>query len=118
MTMEQPALSRRAFIAGTVVAATTRPTALSARDAPFKIGVGSDPVFSSFYLAAHEKMFEAEKLHVAVQLYADGGEAMNALVARRSIWRRPSSRPTWSGLRAPRCGRSRWSISPAVTSRW
>jgi NitT/TauT family transport system substrate-binding protein len=81
--MEQPALSRRAFIAGTLVAATTRPTALFAQDAPFKIGVGSDPVFSSFYLAAHEKMFEVEKLNVAVQLYADGGEAMNALVAQQ-----------------------------------
>jgi len=81
--MEQPALSRRAFIASTMVVAATRPTALLAQDAPFKIGVGSDPVFSSFYLAAHEKMFEAEKLNVAVQLYADGGEAMNALVAQQ-----------------------------------
>jgi NitT/TauT family transport system substrate-binding protein len=81
--MEHPALSRRAFIASTLVAAATRPTALLAQDAPLKIGVGSDPVFSSFYLAAHEKMFEAEKLNVAVQLYADGGEAMNALVAQQ-----------------------------------
>jgi NitT/TauT family transport system substrate-binding protein len=81
--MEQAALSRRAFIASTLVAAATQPTTLFAQDAPVKIGVGSDPVFSSFYLAAHEKMFEAEKLNVAVQLYADGGEAMNALVAQQ-----------------------------------
>src|SRR6266436_4369004 len=71
------------IVRDTMVVAATRPTALLAQDAPFKIGVGSDPVFSSFYLAAHEKMFEAEKLNVAVQLYADGGEAMNALVAQQ-----------------------------------
>src|SRR6266481_6395044 len=83
MKMRTPALSRRAFIAGALVGAAIRPTALLAQDAPIKIGVGSDPVFSSFYLAAHEKMFEAEKLNVAVQLYADGGEAINALVAQQ-----------------------------------
>ena len=66
--MRTPALSRRAFIASTMVAAATRPTDLLAQDAPFKIGVGSDPVFSSFYLAAHEKMFEAEKLNVGAAL--------------------------------------------------
>jgi NitT/TauT family transport system substrate-binding protein len=81
--MEPPALSRRAFIAATVAAAATRPTRLLAQDAPIKIGVGSDPVFSSFFLAAHEKMFEAEKLNVAVQIYTDGGEALNALVAQQ-----------------------------------
>src|SRR5882757_6618020 len=81
--MERVALTRRAFIASSVIAAATRPTALLAQGSPIKIGIGSDPVFSSFYLAAHEKMFEAEKLNVAVQLYADGGEAMNALVAQQ-----------------------------------
>ncbi|QPF92366.1 ABC transporter substrate-binding protein [Bradyrhizobium commune] len=81
--MKLPALSRRAFMASTLAAAAIRPTNLRAEDAPIKIGVGSDPVFSSFYLAAHEKMFEAEKLNVVVQLYTDGGEALNALVAQQ-----------------------------------
>ncbi|MBR1147135.1 ABC transporter substrate-binding protein [Bradyrhizobium sp. AUGA SZCCT0431] len=81
--MERIALTRRAFIASSVIAAATRPTHLLAQGAPIKIGVGSDPVYSSFYLAAHEKMFEAKKLNVALQLYADGSEALNALVAQQ-----------------------------------
>jgi NitT/TauT family transport system substrate-binding protein len=81
--MKPPALSRRAFIAATVAAAATQPTRLLAQEAPIKIGVGSDPVYSSFYLAAHEKMFEAEKLNVALQFYTDGSEALNALVAQQ-----------------------------------
>src|SRR5277367_3212713 len=93
MTMEQAALSRRAFIASTLVAAATQPTTLFAQDAPVKIGVGSDPVFSAFYLAAHEKMFEAEKLNVEVHLYQDGGEAMNALVAQQ-VNLAPASEPS------------------------
>jgi NitT/TauT family transport system substrate-binding protein len=83
MKMQTPALSRRAFVASALVGAAIRPTMLLAQDAPIKIGVGSDPVFSSFYLAAHEKMFEAEKLNVEVHIYQDGGEAMNALVAQQ-----------------------------------
>jgi NitT/TauT family transport system substrate-binding protein len=81
--MERIALTRRAFIASSVIAAATRPTTVLAQGAPIKIGIGSDPAYSSFYLAAHEKMFEAEKLNVAVQLYADGSESMNALVAQQ-----------------------------------
>jgi NitT/TauT family transport system substrate-binding protein len=81
--MRASALSRRAFITSALVGAAIRPTALLAQDAPIKIGVGSDPVFSSFYLAAHEKMFEANKLNVEVHIYPDGGEAMNALVAQQ-----------------------------------
>ena len=81
--MERIALTRRAFIASSVIAAATRPTNLLAQDAAIKIGIGSDPVYSSFYLAAHEKMFEAEKLNVALQLYADGSEALNALIAQQ-----------------------------------
>jgi NitT/TauT family transport system substrate-binding protein len=81
--MERIALTRRAFIASIVIAAATRATNLLAQGASIKIGVGSDPVYSSFYLAAHEKMFEAEKLHVVLQLYADGSEALNALIAQQ-----------------------------------
>ncbi len=91
--MEQAALSRRAFIASAVVGAAVRPTALLAQTAPIKIGVGSDPVFSSFYLAAHEKMFEAEKLNVEVHIYQDGGEAMNALIAQQ-VSLAPASEPS------------------------
>jgi len=81
--MERVALTRRAFIASSVIAAAARPTALLAQGSPIKIGIGSDPVFSSFYLAAHEKMFEAENLNVALQIYPDGGESLNALVAQQ-----------------------------------
>jgi NitT/TauT family transport system substrate-binding protein len=81
--MKRIALTRRAFIASSVIAAAARPTTLLAQGAPIKIGIGSDPVYSSFYLAAHERMFEAEKLNVALQLYADGGEALNALIAQQ-----------------------------------
>jgi NitT/TauT family transport system substrate-binding protein len=77
------AVSRRAFLAGSVAAAAARPSGLLAQSAPIKIGVGSDPVFASFYLAAHEKMFAAENLDVVVQPLADGGEALNSLVAQQ-----------------------------------
>jgi NitT/TauT family transport system substrate-binding protein len=91
--MEQAALSRRAFIASAAVGAAIHPTALLAQAAPIKIGVGSDPVFSSFYLAAHEKMFEAEKLNVEVHIYQDGSEAMNALIAQQ-VSLAPASEPS------------------------
>src|ERR1700737_4860416 len=91
--MERIALPRRAFIASSVGAAGTRPTKLLAQAAPIKIGIGSDPVYSSFYLAAHEKMFEAEKLNVEVHIYQDGGEEMNALVAQQ-INLAPASEPS------------------------
>jgi NitT/TauT family transport system substrate-binding protein len=60
-----------------------RPSILPAREAPIRIGIGSDPVYSSFFLAAHEKMFDVEKLNVTLQIYADGGEALNGLVAQQ-----------------------------------
>jgi NitT/TauT family transport system substrate-binding protein len=81
--MKRFMLSRRAMIAGGLIAAATRPAELLAQGAPIKIGIGSDPVYSSFFLAAHEKMFEAENLNVALQVYADGGEALNGLVAQQ-----------------------------------
>jgi NitT/TauT family transport system substrate-binding protein len=77
------AVSRRAFLAGSMIAAVARPSGLFAQGAPIKIGVGSDPVFASFYLAAHEKMFAAENLDVVVQPLSDGGEALNSLVAQQ-----------------------------------
>ena len=83
--MKPPALSRRAFIASSLAAAAAvaPASAVLAQDAPVRIGIGSDPVFSSFCLASHEKMFEADKLNVAVQFYTDGGEALNALIAQQ-----------------------------------
>jgi len=81
--MRRFAVSRRAFLAGSVAAAAARPSGLFAQSAPIKIGVGSDPVFAAFYLAAHEKMFAAENLDVVVQALADGGESLNSLVAQQ-----------------------------------
>lgn len=78
------AVSRRAFIAGSVIAAAARPAGVFAQTAQIKIAVGSDPVFAGFYLAAHEKMFAAENLDVAVQPFTDGGEALNSLVAQQA----------------------------------
>ncbi|ATN32299.1 nitrate ABC transporter substrate-binding protein [Rhizobium sp. ACO-34A] len=81
--MQSTSFSRRQFLA--ISAATAASGALPgighAQSQTIRIGVGSDPVFSSFYLASHEGLFEAENVNVALQLYTDGGEAMNALVA-------------------------------------
>ena len=81
--MSRFAVSRRAFIAGSVAAAAGGASGAFAQAAPIKIGVGSDPVFASFYLAAHEKMFAAANLDVVVQPLTDGGEALNSLVAQQ-----------------------------------
>ncbi len=75
--------SRRSFLtvsAGTLAAGAIGVPAV-AQAAPITIGVGSDPVFSSFFVAAHEKIFEAEKSGAVLQLFQDGGAGMNALVA-------------------------------------
>lgn len=81
--MQNTALTRRQLLAisAATAAAGILPTRAIAQSQPIRIGVGSDPVFSSFYLAKHEGLFEAEKVDVTLQLYTDGGEAMNALVA-------------------------------------
>lgn len=81
--MRRFAVSRRAFVAGSLAAAVAKPSGLFAQTMPIKIGVGSDPVFAAFYLAAHEKMFAAANLEVVVQPFADGGEALNSLVAQQ-----------------------------------
>ncbi|MGO4852920.1 ABC transporter substrate-binding protein [Phaeovulum sp. W22_SRMD_FR3] len=75
-------LSRRMFVASSLGLAATGLLGVPARAAaPLRIGVGSDPVFAAFFLAAHEKLFEAEGIEVSLQPYAEGAEAMNALVA-------------------------------------
>lgn len=76
-------ISRRLFLGAAAGAAAFAATGrfAQAAGAPIRIGVGSDPVFSAFYLAAHEKMFETAGVNVDVQAFTDGGEAMNNLVA-------------------------------------
>ncbi len=54
-----------------------------AQSSPITIAVGSDPVFTSFYVAANEKLFAKYGVNVVVQSYTDGGEALNALVAKQ-----------------------------------
>lgn len=81
--MTRLTVSRRTLIASGLAAAAIRPSRSVAQGAPIKIGVGSDPVFSSFFLAAHEKIFAAENVDVALQIYTDGGEALNGLVAQQ-----------------------------------
>lgn len=77
-------LSRRGLLLASAGFAAAGLMGSAARAAgPIRIGVGSDPVFVAFYLAAHEKLFAAEGVDAALQLYADGGEAMNALVAQQ-----------------------------------
>jgi NitT/TauT family transport system substrate-binding protein len=81
--MPVSALTRRRLLRSTtgLAAAALLGRAAHAQSAPIRIGVGSDPVFAAFFLASHEKLFDAEKVAVTVQTYTDGGEAMNALVA-------------------------------------
>lgn len=81
--MQNMSFTRRRLLAISAAAAATGllPAGVRAQSQPIRIGVGSDPVFSAFYLAKHEGLFEAEKVDVSLQLYTDGGESMNALVA-------------------------------------
>lgn len=81
--MTRAFLSRRTFLATTAALAAVAATGRGALAAgeTIRIGVGSDPVFAAFYIAAQEKMFEAEGVSVDVQTFTDGGEAMNNLVA-------------------------------------
>lgn len=77
-------ISRRSLMAGAAIlgsGALLGARAATAQSAPIRLGVGSDPVFASFFVAAHEKLFAAEGLDVALQTYTEGGEAMNALIA-------------------------------------
>lgn len=82
--MQNKSLSRRTLLAGSAILGMGSALGLGrarAQSAPIRLGVGSDPVFASFFIAAHEKLFEAEGLNVALQTYTEGGEAMNALIA-------------------------------------
>jgi len=54
-----------------------------AQNAPVTIGVGADPVFTAFFVAANEKLFAKHGVNVTVQSYTDGSEALNALVANQ-----------------------------------
>jgi NitT/TauT family transport system substrate-binding protein len=47
------------------------------------IGVGIDPGFVAFYTAKQEKLFEKEGLDVKFLQFAQGGEALDALVAKQ-----------------------------------
>lgn len=71
-------LSRRGVLAGAAAAACAAPARAAGATI---IAVGADPAYTPFYLAAHEKMFAAAGLDVALQIYADGGETLNSLVA-------------------------------------
>lgn len=77
--------SRRGFLASTAGLAATTMVLGAPRIAraatPIRIGVGSDPVFASYFLAAEEGFFKDAGLDVNIQTYSGGGEAMNALVA-------------------------------------
>lgn len=83
--MTKLTISRRGFLAASAgaLASSSLPTVSRAQSAPIRIGVGSDPVYASFFIASHEKLFEAEKVNVSLQTYTDGGTAMNALVAQQ-----------------------------------
>ncbi len=82
--MTRTLISRRALLASSAGLAATgflpAAPALAATPA-VRIAVGSDPVFSGFFVAEHEGFFEAEGVKVKLQTYSGGGEAMNALVA-------------------------------------
>lgn len=75
-------ITRRAvLVSGAAAALASRE--VFAQSTPITIGVGSDPVFTPFYIAAHEKMFAAHGVEVVVKPFTDGGTAMDALVAQQ-----------------------------------
>jgi NitT/TauT family transport system substrate-binding protein len=77
---------RRNLLLGgaSMIAAGTLPSIPAlAQGAPVTIGVGADPVFTAFFVAANEKLFAKHGANVQVQSYTDGGEALNALVANQ-----------------------------------
>ncbi|MFT8245469.1 ABC transporter substrate-binding protein [Roseomonas sp. BN140053] len=80
--MTLPPLSRRGLL-GAGLAATALPFAAGAQTRPPIIGVGADPAYTPFFLAGREKMFEADGINLTMQSFADGGEALNALVAQQ-----------------------------------
>lgn len=80
--MKNRGFSRRVAIAGAGLLSLAMMSGVAwAQSETIRIGVGSDPVFAAFYLADQEGLFKAEGVDVDIQLYADGSEALNALVA-------------------------------------
>ncbi|MBT9383565.1 ABC transporter substrate-binding protein [Pseudooceanicola sp. CBS1P-1] len=84
--MTKTNISRRGFMASTAGLAASglvlsAPSLSRAAGTTIRIGVGSDPVFSGFFVAQHEGYFKDEGVKVNLQTYSGGGEAMNALVA-------------------------------------
>jgi NitT/TauT family transport system substrate-binding protein len=49
------------------------------------IGVGIDPGYTAFYTAKQEKLFEKFGLDVKFVQFAQGGEAMDSLVAKQVV---------------------------------
>lgn len=87
MTHSTPSPHRRKLLLGaaSMLAAGALPAVPAlAQGAPVTIGVGADPVFTAFFVAANEKLFAKYGApNVSVQSYTDGGEALNALVANQ-----------------------------------
>jgi NitT/TauT family transport system substrate-binding protein len=81
MTLSQK--TRRGLLGGGLALTTLSAFGAAAQSAPLIMGAGSDPVYTPWFLAAQEKMFDAAKLSVTVQPFTDGGEAMNAMVANQ-----------------------------------
>lgn len=79
-------VSRRSVLAGAAgVAASAmvgRPALAQA--APIIIAVGSDPVFTPYFVAAQEKLFAAQGVNVVVKPFTDGSTALDALVSQQA----------------------------------
>jgi NitT/TauT family transport system substrate-binding protein len=76
---------RRSLIlsGASMLAVGNLPLLAQAQNTPVTIGVGADPVFTAFFVAANEKLFAKHGVNAVVQPYTDGGEALNALVAQQ-----------------------------------
>lgn len=79
-------VSRRSVLvgaAGAMATAMVGRTAM-AQGAPITIAVGSDPVFTPYFVAAQEKLFAAQGLNVIVKPFTDGSTALDALISRQA----------------------------------
>lgn len=76
-------ICRRSLLTATVgltaAAVLGRPS--FAQSDAIRIGVGSDPSYSAFYLAAHEKLFAAEGVKAELQTFTGGGDTLDAVIA-------------------------------------
>jgi NitT/TauT family transport system substrate-binding protein len=57
------------------------PAAQAQSKEPIKIAIGVDAAFSPFYLAKQEKLFEKHGLNIELIKFAQGGDALDAVVA-------------------------------------